>query len=245
MTRMAAPTGGGELVPNNRLLAMLPSRDLLSMRHHLEAVPLAGGSILYDVGQPLTRLYFVETGVAALLSVLEDRAVGVAMVGPEGAADVHTLLLGGDTSLGRCQVLVPGSALAVDVAAFRSAIKRSSTLGAACEAFTRALLVQLLQAVPCNRLHTVEQRCARWLLMCADRVNGDAVEIATACLAQMLGVAQQTLSIVTRKLQQRGLVCSQRGSIAILDRRGLEAAACECYRIVRDRDGRRSALALS
>lgn len=232
-------------MPNNRLLAMLPSSDLLSLRHQLEAVPLAGGSILYDVGQPLTRLYFVETGVAALLSVLEDRAVGVATVGAEGAADLHTLLLGGDTSLARCQVLVPGSALAVDVAVFRSATERSSALGAACEAFTRALLVQLLQAVPCNRLHTVEQRCARWLLMCADRVNGDTFEIATACLAQMLGVAPQTLSIVTRKLEQRGLVGSRRGRIAVRDRRGLEAAACECYRILRDRDGPRLAFASS
>jgi CRP-like cAMP-binding protein len=242
---IAAPTKGGELVPNNRLLAMLSSKDLLSVRQHLEAVPLTGGSILSDVGEPLTRLYFVETGVAALLTTLEHCAVGVATVGREGVVDVQALLLGGNTSLARCQVLVPGSALAVEVAAFRNATNRSPSLHAVCEAFTRALLVQLLHAFPCTRLHTLEQRCARWLLMCADRVQNDEFEMATKCLAQMLGLAEQTLSIVTRRLQKEGLICSRSGRIAVLDRRGLETVACECYRIVRDREGRRFASALN
>ena len=147
--------------------------------------------------------------------------------------DVHTLLLGGET-LGRCQVLVPGMALVVEVSWFRDALGRSPKLRAACQAYTRALLVQILQAVPCNRLHTVEQRCARWLLMCADRTEGDTFEIARQGLAQMLGVAQPTL-IVVRKLQSEGLIECRRSAITVVDRQGLETAACECYRIVRNR----------
>ena len=107
---------------------------------------------------------------------------------------------------------------------------RPSRLGAAM-----ALLVQILQAVPCNKLHTVEQRCARWLLMCADRTEGDTFEIARKGLAQMLGVAQPTLTIVARKLQSEGVICHRRSAITVVDRRGLEAAACECYRIIRER----------
>ena len=206
-----------------------------SLRLHLEAVPLARGSVLFDTDEPLTRIYFMETGVTALLTTLENRAVGVATVGQEGVVDVHTLLLGGETSLGRCQVLVPGMALVVEVSWFRDALGRSPKLRAACQAYTRALLVQILQAVPCNRLHTVEQRCARWLLMCADRTEGDTFEIARQGLAQMLGVAQPTLTIVARKLQSEGLIRFRRSAITVVDRRGLETAACECYRIVRNR----------
>ena len=233
--RVPAPMESVGLEPRNQLLAVLLGRDSSSLRSHLETVPLSRGSVLFDTDEPLTRLYFIETGVAALLTTLENRAVGVAMVGPEGVVDIHTLLLGGKTSLGRCQVLVPGAALVVQVSWFRDALDSSPKLRAACEAYTRALLVQILQAVPCNKLHTVEQRCARWLLMCADRTEGDTFDIARKGLAQMLGVAQPTLTIVARKLQSEGVICHRRSAITVVDRRGLEAAACECYRIIRER----------
>jgi CRP-like cAMP-binding protein len=234
--RVSAPMGSRGLEPRNRLLAaVLSGRDFLGFQPHLEAVPLSRGSVLFDTDEPLTRVYFIESGVTALLTTLENRAVGVATVGREGVVDVHTLLLGGETSLGRCQVLVPGMALVVEVSWFRDALGRSPKLRAACQAYTRALLVQILQAVPCNRLHTVEQRCARWLLMCADRTEGDTLEVARQGLAQMLGVAQPTSTIVARKLQSEGLIRCGRSAITIADRRGLESAACECYRIVRNR----------
>ena len=95
-------------------------------------------------------------------------------------------------------------------------------------------VVKPTAAVACNRSHTVEQRCARWLLMCADRTEDDTFELAREGLAQMLGVAQPTLTIIARKLQNDGLICYRRNAITIVDRRGLEAVACECYRIVRN-----------
>jgi CRP-like cAMP-binding protein len=222
--------------PNNWLLAALPSEDLLSLRPHLDTELLAGGSVLYDIDEPLARVYFMVTGAASLVFAFEKGAsLGVAMVGREGAVGVASLLLGGDSALGRVRVLVPGSALAMEVSAFRRALRKSPNLRAACAAYTRALFVQVLQAVPCNRLHTVEQRCARWLLMCADRTEGDTFELATEGLAQMLGVPQSTLAVVGRKLQAEGLICYSRSAITVVDRRGLKAATCECYRIVRDR----------
>jgi hypothetical protein len=178
----------------------------------------------------------VETGVIALLTAVDNRAaVGVATVGREGAVGVGSLLLGGETALGRYQVLVPGSALTMEIPALRRALCQSPKLRMACEACTRALLVQLLQAVPCTRLHTVEQRCACWLLMCADRTEDDTVELAQECLAEMLGMPDSTWTAVVASLQQAGLIHYRRGAINALDPLGLEAAACECYRIVRNR----------
>jgi CRP-like cAMP-binding protein len=234
--RVAAPRDSKRLEPHNWLLATLPGRTLQRLEPHLEAAPLGSGSVLFEVGGSLPRVYFVETGVVSLLTAFDNRvAVGVALVGREGAVGVGSLLLGGDTALGRYQVLVPGSALTMEVPAFRRALRQSSKLRMACEAFTRALLVQLLQAVPCTRLHTVEQRCARWLLMCADRTEDDTFELAQECLAEMLGLPDSTWTATVGSLQQAGLINYRRDVITMLDRRGVEAAACECYRIVRDR----------
>ena len=156
-----------------------------SLQPHIEAAPLARGSVLFEVGELLTNLYFVDTGVVSLLTASENRVpVGVATVGREGAVGVDSLLLGGATALGRYQVLVPGSALTMDVPAFRRAIGQRPKLRMACEAVTRARWVQLLQAVPCTRLHTVGQRCARWMLMCADRTEDDTFELTQECLAE-------------------------------------------------------------
>jgi CRP-like cAMP-binding protein len=132
-------------------------------------------------------------------------------------------------------VLVPGSALTMEVPAFRRALRQSPKLRMACEAHTRALLVQVLQAVPCTRLHTVEQRCARWLLMCADRTEDDTFELAQECLAEMLDVPDSTWTALLGSLQHAGLINYRRDLITVLDRRGLEAAACECYRVFRGR----------
>jgi CRP-like cAMP-binding protein len=234
--RVATPRDSKGFEPHNRLLAALPGRDLQSLQPHIEAAPLARGSVLFEVGEPLTQVYFVETGVVSLLTASENRAtVGVALVGREGAVGVSSLLLGGDTALGRYQVLVPGSALTMEVPAFRRALRQSPKLRMACEPCARALLVQSLQAVPCTRLHTVEQRCARWLLMCADRTEDERFELTQEHLAEMLGVPQSTVNAIAGTLQQAGLIRYDRDAIMMCDRRGLEAAACECYRIVRDR----------
>jgi CRP-like cAMP-binding protein len=234
--RVATPRDSKGFEPHNRLLAALPGRSLQSLQPHIEAASLARGSVLFEVDEPLTRVYFVETGVVSLVTAFQNQVpVGMATVGREAAVDVGSLLLGGDTALGRYQVLVPGLALTMEVPAFRGALRQSPKLRMACEACTRALLVQLLQAVPCTRLHTVEQRCARWLLMCADRIEDETFELRPECLAEMLGVPDSTWSAVVGSLQQAGLINYRRDVITVLDRRGLEAAACECYRIVRDR----------
>jgi CRP-like cAMP-binding protein len=234
--RVTAPMESSAFTPKNQVLSALPGRDFASLQPHLRAVLLTHETMLFDVDQLLTHIYFVETGVVSLRHAFEDRVtVGVAAVGREGAVDLQTLLLGGNTALGRWQILVPGSALAVEVSRFWQVLRRSPKLRMACEAFTRALFVQVLQAIPCHRLHTVEQRCARWLLMCADRMEDDTFELSPESLAQILCVARSAVTAIVGTLQQAELIRYDRNEVTVLDRRGLAAAACECYRIVRTR----------
>jgi CRP-like cAMP-binding protein len=224
--------------PLNQLLAVLPDSELLKLQPDLQAVPLAPGHVLFDADQPAERVYFPDSGVASLAATFENRVtMGVATVGREGVVGAAPLLLGGATTIGRSRVLVPGSARTVEVSAFQRALGSSSKFRAACEAYTRALLVQILQAVPCSRLHTVEQRCARWLLMCADRADDDKVELTCEGLAEMLGVPPSRFEVVARKMEKAGLIRGRPGAITMLDRPGLEAATCGCYWILNKRDG--------
>ena len=208
---VAAPKDSKGFEPHNRLLAALSGSDLQSLQPYIEAVPLARGSVLFEVGEPLTRVCFVESGVVSLLTAFYNRVpVGVGPVGREGAVGVGSLLLGGDTALGRYQVLVPGSALTMEIPAFRRALGQRPKLRMACEAGTRARLVQLLQAVPCTRLHTVEQRCARWLLMCADRTEDDTFELTQECFAEMLGVPDSRGPPSSARCSRRGWLTAAR-----------------------------------
>ena len=236
--RVAALTGREEFEPKNRLLAELPGMELLYLRPHLEPVGLTRGSVLVEGDAPLTRVYFVETGIISQVSLLESRScVGVAMVGREGFVGMAAML-GSHTTLGRHLVHIPGSALALDVSRLRGVLRASPKLRGACESYAQALFIQVLQAVACNRLHSVKQRCARWLLMCADRMEDDTLELSQESLAEMLGVPGPAAAAAGRALQAAGLIRHRRSAIAVLDRPGLEAAACQCYRTLRDRNRR-------
>jgi CRP-like cAMP-binding protein len=229
----------------NWLLATLPPEPLLCLRPHLKRVSLARGRVLFEADELLTRVYFVETGAVSLVSVFEDGTTAeMATVGREGMVGVGTLL-GSEYALGRYVVPVPGLALAVDASRFRSALEESPKLRAACEAYAQEFVAHLLQNVACNAAHTVEERCARWLLMCSDQNEDDTFELTQECLAEMLGVRRSTVTVIAGTLQHAGLICYRRGAITVLDRRGLEAVACECYRIIRDRYERLLARALN
>ena len=234
--RVAVPMGSERAKPSNLLLRALPVSEWSDFQPYLEPVPLSPGTVIVDANQPLAQIFFVESGVISLLAVVANRAAaGVATIGREGAVGVATLVLGGDSALGRCQVLVPGLALAMEVSRFQSALQRSLRLRTACEAWTRVLFSQVLQAVSCGRLHTVEQRCARWLLMCADQTETEALALTQEGLAGMLGVPRAKMVDTTSTLERAGLIHHRGDAFTVLDRRGLEAAACDCYRIVRDR----------
>ena len=219
----------------NRLLAALPPDVLSSLVPHLRLVSLARGKVLSEADEPLEYVYFVESGAVSIVTVFENGATAeMATVGREGVVGIGSIL-GGKHALGRCVVLVPGSALAVEASRFRSALREIAKLRATCEAYAQSFLAQLLQNVACNAAHRVEQRCARSLLMCDDQNEGDPFELTQEYLAEMLGVRRSTVTVIACALQQAGLIRYRRGAIEVLDRKGLEAAACECYSIVRNR----------
>ena len=220
--------------PRNRLLAALLPEDLVSLRPHLERVPLVDGRILFEANEPITRVYFVEAGVVSLTAVFQNGTTAeMATVGREGMVGVGSLL-GSDAALGRYRVQVPGSALAVEAPRLQGALRKSPALLAVCQAYARAFLGQALQTAACNSVHTVEQRCARWLLMGHDRRESDTFALKQELLAKMLGVCRPTATVAAGALQSAGLIRYSRGVLTVLDRPGLEVASCECYRVIRD-----------
>ena len=193
------------------------------------------GRVLCEADEPLRRVYFVEDGAVSLMTIFEDGSTAeMATVGREGMLGIG-VFLGGELALGRYVVSVPGLALAMEASQFRNVIRQNPEFCRACEVYAQGFVADLLQNVACNAVHRVEQRCARWLLMCGDHTGEDTLKITQEYLADLLGVRRSTVTIVAGALQRAGLIRYCRGAITVLDRRKLEAAACECYRIVRDR----------
>jgi CRP-like cAMP-binding protein len=234
MERTPALGDSARLKPRNWLLAALPHEVLSSLRPHLKPVSLPRGRVLCDAEEPLKRVYFVEAGLVSLVSVFEDGTTPeMATVGREGMVGIGALL-GGEHALGRYVVPVSGFALAMEASRFQGALRERPALRAACEAYAQAFLRHLLQNIACNAVHRVEQRCARWLLTCHDQAEHDTFELTQEYLADMLGVRRSTVTVVANSLQQAEMIHYRRGAIKVLDRLSLEAATCECYRIVRD-----------
>ena len=222
------------LQPTNRILAALPHEVLSSLLPYLKPELLPRGRILCDVDESLRQVYFVERGLVSMVAVFRNRTTAeMATVGREGLVGIGSVL-GGERAFARYVVPVPALALAVDACQFRSALQDSPEFRATCNAYAQAFLGEALQTAACNSVHMVEERCARWLLMSRDRCDGDTVAVTQGCLADMLGVCRSTVTLAAGALQKAGLIRYRRGAISVLNRRGLEAASCECYRIIRD-----------
>ena len=197
---------------------------------HLTRVALNAGEILSNPRARPRHVYFPETAVLSLIMLMDDGgAVEAATVGNEGVAGL-SVLLGKGTMSSRCLAQIAGEAQQIPSAVLADAIVESPALDVLLRRYTQAFVNQLAQSVACNRLHTTQQRCARWLLMTHDRVGGsDVFDLTQDFLAYMLGVRREGVSAASRALQHRGVIRYRRGHISILDRPALERAACECY----------------
>jgi CRP-like cAMP-binding protein len=219
----------------NRLLSGLSVEDLSQLLQHLEPVTLPKKRILYEVGAPLERIYFLEEGLASVLTMMEDGASSeVGMVGPEGLVGVSALL-GGKVSAQHVVMQLPGRGHQIAAQHCKSVFDQSPDVRAVLLRFIEDLLNLSAQTAGCNRLHSVEQRSARWLLMASDRVGSNALPLTQEFLAAMLGVRRSGVSEAMSELQRSGLIRYRRGEITIIDRAGLEKTACECYGLDRQR----------
>jgi CRP-like cAMP-binding protein len=222
--------------PQNRLLtaiAALPSRAS-KWRRSLEPITLEHGEVLASSGETWSHVYFPESAVLSVIARMRDGAAAeVGTVGNEGMVDVSAFLAD-QCSVNETLVQIPGTGHRVPRPILQAAANASPALRNVLARYTQAYLTQVAQTAACNRLHTIERRCARWLLMTHDRVQGaDHFPLTQEFLAIMLGVRRAGVTVAANALQDAGLIRYRRGSIRILDRAGLEAASCECYGVVR------------
>jgi CRP-like cAMP-binding protein len=219
---------------HNRILGLLPSKDSQRLRKHMKLVELPLGKSLYDPYVPLEHVYFPEDGVASLLTQLDDGIeTEVATVGREGMVGLPAFF-GVESVPGRAIWQVSGKALVLSTKVLRRETRQGGALNDVLRLYAQGLFTQISQSASCNRRHEIVQRCSRWLLMTHDRVNGDEFELTHQFLSKMLGVRRAGVSVAAGILQKAGLIKYSRGRITILDREGLEAISCECYRIVRE-----------
>jgi CRP-like cAMP-binding protein len=216
----------------NRLLARLPPKEYQHLLPRLQLVPLALKQVLYESRSPIDYAYFPSRGVVSALTVMADgKGIEVATIGDEGMVGLP-LLVGAKTTVHRVIVQVPGEALRIAENVLREEVSRDSPLRRLLVLYHTAFLAQVSQAVACNGLHSVHQRCCRWLLMTQDRAHSEVFPMTHEFLAAMLGVRRSTVSEVLEPFQEQGLIRSNRGTVTVLDRKGLEAGSCECYRSI-------------
>jgi CRP-like cAMP-binding protein len=216
----------------NRLLRALSRDDLDQLLPHFEPLALPVRLVLYEAGAPMTHAYFPTRGMASLVNEMEDGTVEVGTVGNEGMVGTPILLY--STSLTtRAFIQLEGEGYRIAAEPLRALIKRSPAAERMFYRYTQSMFDQLAQWVACNRLHTLEARCARWLLMTADRAGGESFTLTHEFLSYMLGVHRPAVSLVASELSQRGLIKYRRGQVSVVDRPGLEAVSCDCYPIAR------------
>src|SRR5215213_6241640 len=236
MVAMSAdpPAGAAsEMLQRNRLLAALPVEERLRLGSELRLVELGMRQQIYDTDDAITQIYFPVNCVISMVAPVEnDVAVEVAMIGLEGMAGLPAFL-GTAASPHRCFCQVPGQALRLETVTLRRFLAGDGALHDLLHRYTQALMVFLAQNLVCNRLHSAEERTARWLAQTHDRVGSDSFQITQDFLAQMLGVRRATVSESARTLQQAGLIRYSRGRLTIVDRAGLQAAAFSCYLTIR------------
>ena len=218
-------------IPNN-LLAALPRKAYQQLAPALTPATLVFGEVLYEPGKPMRDVYFPGQCLVSLLMLVEGHlALEVGMVGREGMVGV-ALALGITDSPMRALVQGGGPALRMSAPRFRRELGRNAPLQRGLNLYIHALMGQISQTAACNRFHLVEARLARWLLMTRDRMRSPNFRMTQDFLSDMLGVRRVGVTEAASALQRKGLLEYSRGSIRILDQRGLEAAACSCYDIV-------------
>jgi CRP-like cAMP-binding protein len=221
------------LASRNHFLSSLAPSDLKLLSPYLINTVFEQGLVLHEQDHQIHHCYFPSEGMVSLVAVLEDgSSIELAAVGREGIVGA-ALANGTGQAPMRAIAQVAGKGSRIEVAHFHSALLESASLRSVIGQHNEALLAQLVRTVACNATHPAEARLCRWLLMVRDRIDSDVIQLTQEFLGQMLGVQRTTVTLVARSLQSVGLIRYRRGHIEILDRDGLEEAACECYEINR------------
>lgn len=219
-------------VTHNRLLAALPADERSLIEHRATLVSLKRRDVLYDAGQPIQHVDFVIDGIVSVLSLIGDRAgVETATIGREGMVGMPAFH-GVQAASERAVVQLPGSAYRLDVLTFREVLPQLPALGALLHRYAVVMFTLASQNSACNRKHSIEGRCARWLLTASDRLDSASIELTHDSVAQMLGVRRASVTESLGSLEKRNFIRTSRGRLTVVDRSGLESVACACHGII-------------
>lgn len=217
----------------NRLLEALPKNEFRRLLPDLQPSPLVFGKVIYEPGDLIRHVYFPMSGIVSLLAAVEDRAtLEVGIVGREGVVGLP-VFMGVKTSGNHAVVQGAGEAMRMKASAFRRESENGGPLPRLLRRYTHSRLTQIAQGAACNRFHPIEARLARWLLMTRDRMGTGEFQLTQEFLSNMLGVRREGVNKAAGALQQQNLISYSRGTLTILNRTGLNAAACSCYALIK------------
>lgn len=223
-------------IPNdalrNYLLAALPEEEFLRIYSKLEPITLSLGDSLYEYGEKMDYAYFPTTAIVSMLYIMENGATAeIGIVGNDGLLGI-ALFMGGETTTSRAIIQSAGNLVRIKDKDLKDEFKTGGVFQELLLRYTQALLTQISQTAVCNRLHSIEQQLCRWLLMSHDRLQTDKLVMTHDLISNMLGVRREGITLAAQKLAKRKLITNNRGTITVIDRQGLEKAACECYAVV-------------
>jgi len=226
-------SANSDMLVKNHILSSLPAEEYKRLLPNLKPVALEYNQVLYEPNKTIRHTYFPNDGVICLLSVIKRTAVEVGLLGNEGMLGLP-VFLGTNSTPHLAIVQAPGSAMRLKANLLREEFKRGGKLQDMLLRFTQAQLVMIAQTAVCNRVHTLDGRLSRCLLLMHDRVDGDEFQLTQTLISQMLGVQRTGVTAAAGILQKKKMIGYSRGKIAVLDRLRLEDNACECYWIVKE-----------
>jgi len=219
--------------PRNLLLAALPREQRERLLSMMEYVDVPYGTVLHDVSEPITDVYFPETALVSLLGTEPGgSSVEIAIIGRNGMSGIP-VFLGADRTHFKTFIEIGGTSWRMSANDLREAVRESAELERLLRRYTQSLFFFAGQSSACNRMHRVAQRCARWLLTTQDLVGSPKFRLTHLVLSQMLGVRRASVTETAGEFQRAGLIAYNRGVVTIRDRVGLEEASCACYRLIR------------
>ncbi|MGB8989713.1 MAG: Crp/Fnr family transcriptional regulator [Candidatus Sulfotelmatobacter sp.] len=238
LNKFDTDSGNGNGAVGNVILRTLPRSESARVFSSLEFVRLRLHQVLHETGEVIKSGYFLNDGMSSVLTVQPDgESVEVGLIGREGFVGLP-VIFGFKTSALRIITQGDGTAYRIDVGILRSLLPECPALEHQLQRYSMILGIQSTQLAACNRLHDVEERLARWLLMSHERIGGKTLPLTQEFLSQMLGTRRSTVSVAASLLQKAGMIAYTRGNVTILNKVKLEAAACDCYEMIRQQRNR-------
>lgn len=218
----------------NRLLAALPASECQRLVPYLELVEFSHQQILYNSGELIEHVYFPNQAMVSLVSIMENGdIVEVGVVTKQGMVGMP-VCWGGNTTTTTAMVQIPGTAMRMNALRLKTEFNRGGALQSLLLRYTQALYTQVSQSAACNRLHTLEERLARWLLTISDQMQLDSLPLTQEFISHMLGTRRSGVTLAAGTLQQAGMIRYSRGKITILNREAMDVTSCECYGVIKN-----------